>query len=128
MRSTTVAASRDMVLFDSEDSAAATVTISAPTMEKITVVTPVRMAAQPNGTKPPPVVRLPSPGDEGLPTPSNHEAATTMNTTIAATLIDANQNSNSPYERAEARLMAVSNTISARPICQTSNIGSQPWM
>ena len=31
-----------------------------------------------------------------MPTLRNHEAATTMNTMIAATLIDANQNSNSP--------------------------------
>ena len=48
-----------------------------------------------------------------------------MNTTIAATLMDANQNSNSPYERAEARFTAVRITMSPSPICQTSNIGSQ---
>ncbi len=42
-----------MVLFDSADSAAATVTISAPTIEKITVVMPARIAAQPKGAKPP---------------------------------------------------------------------------
>ena len=85
-----------MVLFDSADSAAATVTISAPTIEKITVVTPPRIAAQPNGAKPWCAVRFEKPGLDGLPTPSSHEAATTMNTTMAATLIDANQNSNSP--------------------------------
>jgi hypothetical protein len=45
MRTTTLAASRDMVLPDSADSAAATVTISAPHMEKMTVVTPVKTAA-----------------------------------------------------------------------------------
>jgi hypothetical protein len=42
-----------------------------------------------------------------------------MNATIAATLIDANQNSNSPYERVDSRFVAVKITISASPICQT---------
>src|SRR5688572_27965046 len=124
MRSTTLAASRDSVLLDSADSAAATVTISAPTMEKMTVVTPVRTAARPKGTKPRCAVRLLIPGLAGLPAPSSQPAATTMNTTIAATLIDANQNSNSPYERAEVRFTAVRITLIPRPICQTSNIGS----
>ncbi len=85
-----------MVLLDSADSAAATVTISAPTIEKITVVTPPSVASQPNGAKPPCAVRFETPGLGALPAPSNHPAATTMNTTIAATLMDANQNSNSP--------------------------------
>src|SRR4029077_13251889 len=124
MRSTMFAASRDIVLLDSADSAAATVTISAPTIEKMTVVVPPRTAAQPNGVQPPCAVRFARPGLAGFLTPNNHEAATTMNTTIAATLIDANQNSNSPYERAEARFTAVRITMSPRPICQISNIGS----
>src|SRR5690242_2211043 len=101
MRSTTLAASRDIVRFDSADSAAATVTISAPTIEKITVVVPLRMASQPKGAKPWCAVRFARPGLEGLRTPSSQPAAITMNTTMAATLIEANQNSNSPYERAE---------------------------
>src|SRR5688572_2169382 len=124
MRRTMVAASRDRVLFDSADSAAATVTISAPTIEKMTVVTPVRIAAQPKGVKPWCAERFETPGLDGLPIPSNQPAATTMNTTIAATLMDANQNSNSPYERADARFTAVRIAISPRPICQTSSIGS----
>src|SRR5689334_24156769 len=125
MRSTTLAARRDSVLFDSADSAAATVTISAPTIEKMTVVTPVRIAVQPNGAKPWCAVRFEMPGLDGLPTPSSQPAATTMNTTIAATLIDANQNSNSPYERAEVRFTAVRMAMRMRPICQTSSIGNQ---
>ncbi len=48
----------------------------------------------------------------------------TMNATMAATLMDANQNSNSPYERAEARFTAVSSAIRPRPICQISSDGS----
>src|SRR3954463_3485495 len=120
----TVAASRDSVLFDSADSAAATVTISAPTIEKMTVVTPVRIAAQPNGAKPWCAERWVKPGLAGLPTPSSQPAATTMKTTIAATLMDANQNSNSPYDRADVRFTPVRIAMSARPICQTSNIGS----
>ena len=91
-----VPARRDNVLFDSADSAAATVTISAPTMEKMTVVTPPRMAAQPKGANPWCAERLASPGLASLPAPSNQPAAMTMNTTMAATLMDANQNSNSP--------------------------------
>src|SRR5689334_21671157 len=124
MRSTTLAARRDSVLFDSADSAAATVTISAPTIEKMTVVTPVRIAVQPNGAKPWCAVRFETPGLCGLPTPSSQPAATMMNTTMAATLIDANQNSNSPYERADARFTAVSIAMSPSPICHTSSIGS----
>ena len=96
MRSTTLAASRDIVLFDSADSAAATVTISAPTMEKITVVMPLRIAIQPKGAKPWCAVRFARPGLAGFFTPISQPAAMTMNTTIAATLIEANQNSNSP--------------------------------
>ena len=40
---------------------------------------------------------------------------------IAATLIDENQNSNSPYERADSRLTAVMTAISTRPICHTGS-------
>src|SRR5690349_21482052 len=127
MRSTTLAASRDIVRFDSADSAAATVTISAPTIEKITVVVPLRIAIQPNGAKPWWAVRLDKPGLTGFFTPSSQPAAITMNTTIAATLMDANQNSNSPYERADDRLTAVRITMSPRPICHTSNMGSHAW-
>src|SRR5678815_4124111 len=124
MRSTTLAAMRDMVLFDSADSAAATVTISAPTIEKMTVVTPLRIMTQPKGANPWCAVRWLKPGLAGFFTPINQPAATTMNTTIATTLMDANQNSNSPYERADDRFTAVSTSMSASPICQTSNAGS----
>src|SRR5437868_11063902 len=42
-----------------------------------------------------------------------------MKMTMAATLMDENQNSNSPYERADIRFTPVSSTIRMRPICQT---------
>src|SRR6516225_7622086 len=48
-----------------------------------------------------------------------------MNTTIAATLIEANQNSNSPYERADMRLTAVMMAISTMPSSQVGS-PSQP--
>ena len=38
--------------------------------------------------------------------PNAKAAASAMNTMIAATLMEANQNSNSPYERADIRLTA----------------------
>src|ERR1700741_4663551 len=49
-----------------------------------------------------------------------------MNTTIAATLIDANQNSNSPYERADMRLTPVITAINTIPSSQAGS-PSQPW-
>src|ERR1700754_4145016 len=42
-----------------------------------------------------------------------------MNTMIAATLIDANQNSNSPYDLTESRLITVITDSSTRPMTQT---------
>ena len=41
-----------------------------------------------------------------------------MNARIAQTLIEANQYSNSPYERAESRFTAVSTIMRPKPICQ----------
>jgi hypothetical protein len=42
-----------------------------------------------------------------------------MNTMMAATLIDANQNSNSPYDFTDIRLMKVINDSSTSPIIHT---------
>ena len=80
----------------SSDSAAAMVTISAPTKAKITITTPERIVTPPSGAKPPWAVRLLRPGESPAPTPSRKPAAIAMKAMIAATLIDANQNSNSP--------------------------------
>ena len=48
-----------------------------------------------------------------------------MNTMIAATLIEANQNSNSAYERADMRLTPVITAISPSPISSGVSCGSQ---
>lgn len=45
---------------------------------------------------------------------------------IAATLIEANQNSNSPEERTEARLVSVSRTITTRLVTQIG-MSNQRW-
>src|SRR5690348_8345857 len=50
-----------------------------------------------------------------------------MKVMIAATLMDENQNSNSPYARADMRFTAVISTINVVPICHDGN-GSQRWM
>src|ERR1700741_4082235 len=114
-----VLVSRDIVRADSLDSAAAIVTISAPHSEKITVVTPARTDTTPNGAKPPCAVRFPNDGPFGEGSPSPYAPAIRMKITIAATLIDENQNSNSPYERDDSRFTAVSASINASPNCHT---------
>jgi len=72
------------------------VTISAPTKAKITTTIPLSRLAAPSGAKPPPVVRFASPGESPEPSPNSQPAPIRMKAMIAATLIDANQNSNSP--------------------------------
>ena len=51
-----------------------------------------------------------------------------MKATIAATLIDANQNSNSPNALTETRLVAVSAIISTSEDAQIGTPGSHSWM
>src|ERR1700684_4402977 len=82
------------------DSAAAMVVISAPVMAKNTVGTAAITAIQPRGVNPPWSTRLPKVAPCGAVQPKAYDAAMTMNTMIAATLMEANQNSNSAYERA----------------------------
>ena len=71
-------------------------TISAPTKAKITITMPDRTVTGPAGKKPSWAVRFESPGESPPPIPSSQPAAIAMNAMIAATLIEANQNSNSP--------------------------------
>src|SRR5689334_14939828 len=54
-------------------------------------------------------------------TPHAYAAAMTMKATIAPTLMDANQNSNSPKVRDESKFTAVSSTSNASPICHTGS-------
>src|SRR6187431_2694677 len=117
MRHVMDVAMRTTAFSGSFDSAAATVVISAPTSEKNTVVTVASTGTQPLGAKPPWAVRLASVAPVGEVRPKAKAAVTRTKATMAATLIDENQNSNSPYERADSRLTAVITAISARPIC-----------
>ncbi len=80
----------------SDDSAAAIVAISAPTIEKITVTMPTVIAPKPIGMNPPCHHRLEKSSDLFGHNPSTNSAPRPMNTRIAATLMPANQNSNSP--------------------------------
>ncbi len=95
MRSATVEVIREMICADSRASAAAMVAISAPQRAKITLATPDSTESGPNGAKPPRPVRLAQPWGPWPPIPRNARQAT-MKHRIAATLIEANQNSNSP--------------------------------
>ena len=80
----------------SEDSAAAMVAISGPTIEKITVTMPTVITPNPIGMKPPCDHRLEKSVDLFGHNPSTKSEPSPMNTRIAATLMPANQNSNSP--------------------------------
>src|ERR1700756_2625887 len=104
------------------DSAAAMVVISAPVSEKYTVSAPAGTASHPRGARPPQALRLEKVGPSGERKPQAYAVASAMNTRIAATLIEANQNSNSPYERADIRLTAVMIPMSSSP----SSHGGQP--
>src|SRR5579862_3800488 len=115
MRTMTVVLMRATARAGSFDSAAAMVVISAPVREKYTVTAPESTATQPLGAKPPYWVRLAKVGPAPEVSPKAKAAARQMNATIAATLMEANQNSNSPYERADMRLTAVITAMSPRP-------------
>ncbi len=83
-------------LSGSADSAAAIVAISAPTIEKITVTMPTVIAPKPIGMNPPCSVRFEKSIDLPGQSPNTKHAPIAMNAKIAATLMPANQNSNSP--------------------------------
>ncbi len=80
----------------SADSTAAMATISAPIIEKITVVTAASAASAPFGAKPPCANRLENPGAGPAMSPKAWAPATRMKAMMADTLIEENQNSNSP--------------------------------
>src|SRR4029079_3913115 len=111
----------------SDDSAAAIVAISAPTMEKITVTTPTVTAVTPSGKNPPWAHRLEKPIDLSGHKPNTKSPPRAMNATIAATLMPANQNSNSPNDETENRLVAVIKTIRTREQ-NHSGMSTQYWM
>src|SRR5258707_414940 len=116
MRLMTVEVMRATARAGSADSAAAMVTISAPIIENMTVVTAARTARYPRGEKPSWMYRLKTVGPMPEVRPKAYEAARSMKTMMALTLMEENQNSNSPKERADSRFTAVISTISAPPI------------
>ena len=93
---TTEFAARATAFSGSDDSAAAIVAISGPTIEKITVTMPTVIAPAPIGMNPPWLVRLEKSADLFGHRPRTKQAPIAMKARIAATLIPANQNSNSP--------------------------------
>ena len=60
--------------------------------------------------------------------PSTNRPPSTRNTTIAATLIPANQNSNSPNDLTENRLVAVISSIRTNDSTQSGMAGIQNWI
>ena len=114
-------------LSGSDDSAAAIVAISAPTIEKITVTTPTVIAMTPNGKNPPWLHKLEKSIDLFGHKPRTNSEPSARNTMIAATLMPANQNSNSPNDDTENRLVAVIKT-SRTNADNHSGISIQYWM
>ena len=115
-----------MVRAGSGLSAAAMVAISAPTSAKITVTTPLSTAVIPKGAKPRSATRFCA-----WPTgscPNRKIAPNRMKAMMAATLIEANQNSNSPKEPVERRFTPVISARRPQPIAQTGMSGTHSWM
>ena len=117
---------RPMTFEGSSDSAAAMVAISAPTRLNMVDVAAASTTPQPLGTKPSCAVKLPKVEPPPEVRPKAHAAQTRMNTMIAATLIDENQNSNSPYARADIRFTAVKIAIRAMPMPSSGTAGNHP--
>ena len=93
------------------DSAAATVAISAPTIENTTTTMLEKIAPTPLGRKPPWPVRLLTSKSWSGHSPRTNSVPRTRKAMIAKTLMPANQYSNSPYDPTENRLVAVIRTI-----------------
>src|SRR6476661_4329556 len=98
-----------IALAGSLDSAAAMVAISAPTIEKMTTTMLENTAPTPFGKNPPLLHRFEKSMLLFGQMPSTYSVP--MTTMIAATLMPANQNSNSPNELTENRLVAVMRII-----------------
>ena len=96
MRSTTELVALVTARSGSFDSAAAIVAISAPTIEKMTTTMPEKIAPAPLGKNPPCAVRLEKSRLRPGHRPSTKRPPSTRKTQIVATLMPANQYSNSP--------------------------------
>src|SRR5690349_19637272 len=120
MRAITELAALATARSGSFDSAAAMVATSAPVIEKITVTTAAVIPPIPNGRKPPWAVRFEKSIDLFGHRPNTYAVPIRRNTTIAATLMPANQNSNSPNDDTENRLVRV---IAVNRIRETNQSG-----
>src|ERR1700742_4941638 len=80
----------------SGDSAAAIVTTSAPIIDQMTVVTAASTENGPCGANPPKATRLENVGPVADLNPNTYAPTTITKVMMAATLIEENQNSNSP--------------------------------
>src|SRR6202035_557386 len=83
------------------------------------------MGSTPFGAKPPCAVRLATAGAAPGQRPRTNTPASIKKTAIAATLIEANQNSNSPNDLTEMRFVRVSESSSAKLMNQVGASGSQ---
>src|SRR5690242_14403200 len=79
----------------------------------------------PFGMKPPCAVSSEMPPCTPGQTPNANAVPAHRKATIAATLIEANQNSASPYERTDSRLTTVKRLTSASVYCQGASAGHQ---
>ena len=115
MRTMTDFTAAAMERFGSSDSAAAMVTISMPPNANATASRPAAMPETPLGRKPDSAMFcVPTnvvPGSR----PKNSSTPITMNPMITATLMNANQNSNSPNPRTLTRLTTAKNATQMRP-------------
>src|SRR4051794_27216574 len=107
------------------DSAAATVAISAPTIEKTTTTMLEKIAPAPLGRNPPWSVRLLRSKPWSGQRPITNRVPSTRKAMMASTLMPANQYSNSPYEPTENRFVAVISVISARAKTQRGTSENQ---
>src|SRR5580765_125371 len=111
----------------SSDSAAAMVATSAPVIEKMTTRIAAKTADPPIGVKPPWAVRLLKSIEWCGHRPKMNSTPKTRNSTIAATLIPANQNSNSPNEDTENRFVAVIKDMRINDRSHNGTFGIQNW-
>src|SRR6478735_1152786 len=112
----------------SGDSAAAMVAISAPVMEKITTTIAAKIAPFPSGKNPPCAYRLLKSMLLWGHTPRMKQVPKPMKTMMAATLIPANQNSNSPNDDTENKLVKVISDIRISEKTHNGTPGNQNWM
>src|SRR5258708_40276544 len=85
------------------------------------------MGSKPLGANPPCAVRLPMLGWTPGHKPDTYTPAAPKNKTIAATLMEANQNSNSPKDRTETKFVAVRGKSTAQLKNQAGTPGSQKY-